>query len=127
LERWKVWRKADAATRYYKALLRFTDERLLAKRHRHKEASTYWTTRHSLDDEDRWAILDSYREALGRQLLTPPDDVASVNWKPRHLNVLFNGANKDDVVKAIAEDIAFLDAQPTRDRPPLSGPAGILV
>jgi hypothetical protein len=39
-----------------------------------------------------------------------------VNWKRRHLNKRFYGANKEDVAKAIAEDVAFLAAHPTRTK-----------
>ena len=58
------------------------------------------------------AALDSYRAALNKQLLTPAPDVASVNWKRRELKSY--GVKKELVEKVIADDIAFLDAHPTR-------------
>jgi hypothetical protein len=81
---------------------------------------------------------------LGKHLLTPAPDVASVNWKRKQLSKTYIGVEKDLVgtgssrtcaasfrsiasmyprgsrapsvqsSKAIADDIAFLDAQPTR-------------
>jgi hypothetical protein len=66
-----------------------------------------------ISEEGRWSILESYRAALGKQLLTPAPDVASVNWKRRELKSY--GVKKELVEKAIADDIAFLDAHPTRN------------
>ena len=57
-------------------------------------------------------ILESYREALNKQLLTPAPDMSSVNWK-RHKKTEY-GVKKELVEKAIADDIAFLDAHPAR-------------
>jgi hypothetical protein len=68
-----------------------------------------------ISEEGRWPILDSYREALGKQLLTPAPDVASVNWKRQRLRKSYNGVKKELIEKAIADDIAFLDAHPTRN------------
>jgi hypothetical protein len=108
-ERREVWRKADATTHYWHTLLCFTDAVSRAKNHDVKEARTYTETSH----EGRWAIVNGYRDALGRQLLTPAPDMGTVNWKRRqsgdHLDV-----DKADIAKAIAEDIAFLDAHPSR-------------
>jgi hypothetical protein len=74
-ERWEVWRKAAAATRYWWALLRLADELKIAEMNR----LTYRTMPLNLCGEDRWAILESYRDALGAQLLAPAYDMASVN------------------------------------------------
>jgi hypothetical protein len=40
--------------------------------------------------------------------------MATVNWKRRHLSKDYVGTDKDAIAKAIAEDIAFLDAHPSR-------------
>ena len=60
-------------------------------------------------------MVESYRDALGKHLLTPAPDVASVNWKRQQLRRPYLGMNKERVEKAIADDIAFLDAHPTRN------------
>jgi hypothetical protein len=106
--RWEVWRRADAITNYWQELLRFMDAVERAKRHGLKEARAHV----GINEEARWSILDSYRDALNKQLLTPAPDVASVNWKRRELKSY--GVKKELVEKAIADDIAFLDAHPTR-------------
>ena len=106
--RWEVWRRADAVTNYWHELLRFYDAVERAKRHGLKEARA----RVEISEEGRRPILDSYRDALNKQLLTPAPDVASVNWKRRELKSY--GVKTELVEKAIADDIAFLDAHPTR-------------
>jgi hypothetical protein len=107
--RWEVWRRADAITSYWHELLRFHGAVERAKRHGLKEARAHV----EISEEARWPILDSYRDALNKQLLTPAPDVASVNWKRRELKSY--GVKKELVEKAIANDIAFLDAHPTRN------------
>jgi hypothetical protein len=107
-ERRAAWLRADAITNYWHTLLRFTDAVRYAKRCGFKEARAHVET----GDDMRMSILDSYRAALNKQLLTPAPDVASVNWKRRELKSY--GVKKELVEKAIADDIAFLDAHPTR-------------
>ncbi len=86
------------------------DAVLRAKRHNLKEASAH----SEVNNEARWAILDSYRDAFGKQFLTPAPDMASVNWKRQQLKKAF-GVNKERVENAIAGDVAFLDAHPPRN------------
>jgi hypothetical protein len=105
-----AWRKADATTNYWRALLDFTDAVSRAKDHDVKEAHAHAETSH----EGRWSILDSWREALGRQLLTPAPDVSTVNWKRHQLSKTCIGTKKELVEKAIADDIIFFAAHPTR-------------
>jgi hypothetical protein len=107
--RWEVWRRADAVTDYWDALLNFHGAVLRAKRHGLKEARAHV----EISEEGRWSILESYREVLNKHLLTPAPDVASVNWKRHKMREY--GVKKELVEKAIADDIAFLDAHPTRN------------
>jgi len=109
--RWEVWRRADAITNYWHVLLEFNSAVSRAKKHGLKEARAHV----DISDETRWPILDSYRDALGKQLLTPAPDVASVNWKRQRLRKPYIGVKKELVEKAIADDIAFLDAHPARN------------
>jgi hypothetical protein len=96
---------------YWHALLNFHGAVLRAKRDGLKEARAHV----EISEEERWSILDSYRDALGKLLLTPAPDVASVNWKRQRLRKPYNGVKKELVEKAIADDIAFLDAHPARN------------
>ena len=54
----------------------------ITKKHGLKEARAHV----EISEEARGPILDSYRDALGKQLLTPAPDVASVNWKRHKLS-----------------------------------------
>jgi hypothetical protein len=112
-ERRKAWRKADILTRYWHALLKFTDAVSLAKDYGLKAASAH--TEIDTDPQARWLILNSYREALGKQLLTPAPDMTAVNWKRHELKgAPYIGVKKEHAEKAIADDVAFLDAHPVR-------------
>jgi hypothetical protein len=67
--------------------------------------------------ENRSSLVDTWREAVVKQLLTPAPNVAAVAWKRAKLS---GGAfshlpvKADRVERAIADDIAFLDAHPAR-------------
>jgi hypothetical protein len=67
--------------------------------------------------EDRSALVDKWRAAFVKQLLTPAWDTASVAWKQ---NALARGKYQRTVLKperlkhAIADDLAFLAAHPVR-------------
>jgi hypothetical protein len=126
--RHEAWRKANALRNYWDTLLGFTDAVWLAKKYDLKEARVHCPEiSKALDiiaagrqvgmkhDDVRWSFLNRYREALGKQLLTPAPDVASVNWKRQQLSKPYIGVEKELVEKAIADDIAFLDAHPTRN------------
>jgi hypothetical protein len=107
--RWEIWRKADAITDYWLALHRLTSAVERAERCGFKVARVHVQTSGDMNS----AIVDTYRDALNKQLLTPAPDVASVNWKRRELKTY--GVKKELVEKAIADDIAFLAAHPTRN------------
>ena len=95
---------------YWSVLLDFTRAANRAQRQGLKEARVRVETH-----ADEWSILESYRDALGKLLLTPAPDVASVNWKRSKISKPYIGVKKELVEKAIADDIAFLDAHPTRN------------
>jgi hypothetical protein len=65
-------------------------------------------------------LVNSYRAALAKQLLTPAPDIASVNWKQAVVDSNRNGyvfvefVKKEHVERVIADDLAFLHAHPAR-------------
>jgi hypothetical protein len=99
--------------------------------------SEYWRARidweHALETAQRWEIADSaslpsvrndriglvaiWREAIAKQLLTPAPDLGAVTWKRTKLKgrdfdqLPINAARAE---QAIADDLAFLAAHPTR-------------
>jgi hypothetical protein len=109
-ERFEVWRRIDASVNYWHARLKFEDAILRAARLGLREADSH----RDVTDQTRWATLENYRAALCKQLLTPAPDVSSVNWKRTHLKTPCLDLKKDRIEKAIADDLAFLTAHPTR-------------
>jgi hypothetical protein len=71
-----------------------------------------------VDPDYRMPMVDRYRKALVEQLLTPAWDVASVTWKQavlaRNDYVVGRYVKAERVEKAIADDLAWLTAHPTR-------------
>jgi hypothetical protein len=110
-ERWEVWRRADALTEYWLRRLRFMDA--ISRAHR-LGFSDKTLQRQDTSNENRWRVIESYRDALDKQLRTPAPDMAAVSWKRQKLRKEF-GVNKERVEKAIADDVTFLDAHPTRN------------
>jgi hypothetical protein len=112
LARREAWWKAEALTNYWRAQLDFMNAVLIAKGHGLTEVSRAHA---EISEKARCSNVGIYRQALGKQLLTPAPDAASVNWKRKHLSeITYIGLKKGLLEKAIADDIAFLDAHPTR-------------
>jgi hypothetical protein len=107
-ERKKEWRRAHVATKYWKALLGFITAAAIARIHKMREAECQFELK------DCQPFVDKYRAALGKQLLTPAPDVASVNWKRAHMKEPLIGVEPELVERAIADDMMFLTAHPTR-------------
>jgi hypothetical protein len=116
-QRREAWRRADAIAEYWLRHLRFLDGIAIAARHGLREAISQQTGNH---DESRWPIIEKWREAQRALILTPASDMAAVNWKRnrligRNLSQLSSiGLSKERVEKVIADDLAFLNAHPTR-------------
>jgi hypothetical protein len=109
----EIWRMAEAATRYWRVRLDFDSAVSLAQNMEIPEGRYHPV----VDHKDRYPIVDRWREALVKQLLTPAPDTRSVAWKQtilagrqsRHL-----GVKLERIERAIAEDLAFLAAHPIR-------------
>jgi hypothetical protein len=64
-------------------------------------------------------LLDIWREAVAKKLLTPAPDLAANTWKRTQLKsrgFSYVPVKKERVEYAIADDAAFLAAHPTRRR-----------
>jgi hypothetical protein len=103
---------AEAATRYWKRRLGF--ERALGDVQRMGMLEGSYHPAVSSNDQ---SLVDNWRAALVRQLLTPAWDTSSVRWKQ---TALATGEHRHTEVKperierAISEDLAFLAAHPVR-------------
>jgi hypothetical protein len=62
-------------------------------------------------------LVDKWRAAFVKQLLTPASDTASVAWKQNALargKYQYTGLKPERLKRAIADDLAFLAAHPVR-------------
>jgi hypothetical protein len=93
--------------------MKFEDAVERAQRHEIPEGRSH----PAVEWEDRWALVDKWRAAIVKQLLTPAPDVASVAWKQKKLaggQHQYAGLKQDRLKKSITADLAFLAAHPTR-------------
>jgi hypothetical protein len=109
----EVWRDASALTSYWRArldwhsALGFAQSRGIADADRFPPA----------DNESRFSFVDTWRAALVKQLLTPAPDIGAVAWKRAQLrakNYRYTDVKPERIERAIADDVAFLEAHPTR-------------
>jgi hypothetical protein len=104
---------ADAATHYWRARLDFDNAVSRVQRMGMLEGSFH----PAFNPDDRWPLLDKWRAAIVKQLLTPAPDAASVAWKQNALargKYEYTGLKPDRLKHAISEDLAFLAAHPVR-------------
>jgi hypothetical protein len=112
-KRHEVWQMAESATRYWKHRIDFERALETVQRRGMLEGSYHPAVSQYLDQ----SLVDKWRAALVRQLLTPAWDTASVKWKQvafaggqhRHTDV-----KPERIERAISEDLAFLAAHPVR-------------
>jgi hypothetical protein len=108
-----AWREADAIRGYWKARLKMESAISGAQRHGVAEGDAH--PPHNPDD--RWPILANWRQAIVQQLLTPAPDTAAVAWKKAALAVgqhEHTDVKTERIERAIASDLEFLAAHPTR-------------
>ena len=104
---------AEAATRYWRLRIDFEDAVSRAQRVEIMEGSFH----PAVDPDCRQPMVEKYRAALVRQLLTPAWDTASVTWKQNALargKYEYTGLKLERLERAIADDLAFLAAHPVR-------------
>lgn len=108
-----AWGCAHAARAYWRGRLDFesvvshAQSRGIAEGKLHPEA----------DETERWMILNKWRASIAAQLLTPAPDVAAVTWKRTALRSgehKYTDVTTERIARAIADDVAFLAAHPTR-------------
>jgi hypothetical protein len=112
-QRHKVWRAAEAATRYWRARLDLHGAISWAQQMEVPEGRAH----PAINDEDRYPLVEKWRAAFVKQLLTPAWDAASVAWKQNALargKYEYTGLKSDRLKHAIADDLAFLAAHPAR-------------
>jgi len=111
--RYEAWLMAEAATRYWRTRLDFYDALSRVQRNGMSEGRSH----PAVDLEDRHALVEKWRAAFVRQLLTPASDAASVAWKQNALSrgkYQHTGLKPERLERAIADDLEFLAAHPVR-------------
>ncbi len=111
----KAWDRACQTTSYWRARLDWHGELECAQKWGLADSGSFPPAA----DENRFWLVDTWREAVVKQLLTPAPKVAAVAWK----RAKFSGRDfsylpvkPERVERVIADDVAFLDAHPTRTR-----------
>jgi hypothetical protein len=106
---------AEAATRYWRLRIDFQSAVSFGQRMGVPEALSH---RADPEERDRVFMVEKYRAAFVKQLLTPAWDAASVKWKQtaltRRNEYDYASVKKKRIERAIADDLAFLAAHPTR-------------
>jgi hypothetical protein len=108
-----VWRDAERESAYWHARMKW---------HQALGSAQHWGVADSASlpsakEEDRFSLVDTWREAVVKQLLTPAADAAAIAWKRAQLaagDFIYLPTKAERVERVIAVDVAFLDAHPTR-------------
>jgi hypothetical protein len=107
------WRRADALREYWKAA-------------REMDSAIHRVQQHELPEGDLhkplapgscWPILAKYRAAIMAQLLTPAPTAREIEWKRavfKHRDHEHTDIKPERIERAIADDVEFLKAHPTR-------------
>ena len=112
-ERREVWRQAEAVVYYWKVQLDLEGAVSRVQRMGLPEGRYH----PAINPDDRGPILENYRAAFVRQLLTPAPDAVSVKWKQRELARgahTYAGLKSERLERAIADDLEFLAEHPSR-------------
>lgn len=110
--RHQAWTRAEAATRYWRARMEYEEAVILAQRCEITEGNL----QSALIDQ-RMGLVRFWREALVAQMLTPAWDLNSLKWKNATLDReahRYIDADEALIVKAIADDEAWLAAHPSK-------------
>jgi hypothetical protein len=111
IERREIWWSAGRATRYWRTRIDFHDVVSSVQREGMPERRSHPI----VADGDRMPLVEKWRAAIVRQLLTPAPDAASVKWKQMAMaRDRFLGVKPELVQRAISDDLAFLAAHPVR-------------
>jgi hypothetical protein len=109
----KAWDRARHTTSYWRVRLDWHVELEAAQKRGLADSGSFPPAA----DENRFSLVDTWREAVVKQLLTPAPNVAAVAWKRAKLSgrdFSYLPVKPDRVERAIASDLAFLAAHPVR-------------
>jgi hypothetical protein len=110
-----AWWRACQVSEYWRVRLEWQHALGTAQRYAIADSASF----PSAENESRVELVATWREAVAKQLLMPAPDLGAVTWKRTNLkssdfsHLPINAARAE---QAIADDVAFLDAHPTRRR-----------
>jgi hypothetical protein len=109
-----AWWRAGRVADYWRARLDWQSALGIAQKYGIGDSASFPAPR---EIENRSSLVDTWREAVAKQLLTPAPDLAAINWKRAQLagrDFSYLPIKAPRVEQAIADDLAFLAAHPTR-------------
>jgi hypothetical protein len=108
-----AWWHADRVADYWRERLDWHHAVEIAQQYGIADSASFPTAK----NENRFGLVDKWREAVVKKLLAPAPDLGAVTWKRAKLkssDFPHLPVKKERVERAIADDIAFLEAHPTR-------------
>jgi hypothetical protein len=110
-----VWREADAVMEYWHVSMKMDSAISRVQNFGTPEGDLHPTR----NPKDYWTLVEKWRKAWARLMLTPAPDMLSVRWKRAQLkarNHKHTDLKTERIEQAIADDVEFLKAHPTRRR-----------
>jgi hypothetical protein len=106
------WWRAERLVQYWRARMEWESALEGAQRNGIADSSSFPPPQY-----DRIALVAFWREAVAKQILTPAPDARAITWKRAQLaskSACYLPIKAARIEQAIADDIAFLAAHPTR-------------
>jgi hypothetical protein len=113
IERRDAWWHAGWVSEYWRARLDWHSALEIAHKYEIGDSASFQLPGHN----SRFELVDKWREAVVKQLLTPAPDGAAVAWKRAQLagrGFSHLPTKAERIERVIADDLAFLAAHPTR-------------
>lgn len=114
--RFAKWRKAEATTTSYHAAIQL-HHAFHSFAIRDKSPAGLEAVRSSLWSIDVSTLVAKWRQAVADQIQTPAFDQASVQWKRQAAKKPYLPISGEQIEAAIAADVAWLAAHPSRKEP----------
>jgi hypothetical protein len=110
-----AWEAARRISEYWLARMKWQIALEIAQQYGIADSNSF----PSAENDRHFCLADKWREAVAKQMLTPAPDLGAVTWKRAKLksdDFPYLPIKKEQVERAIADDVAFLEAHPTRLR-----------
>jgi hypothetical protein len=108
-----AWREAERESAYWHARMKWCQALSSAQQWGIADSASL----PSAKEEGRLRLVDTWREAVVKQLLTPAADASAIAWKRAQLaagDFIYLPTKAERIERVIADDVAFLAAHPTR-------------